>query len=384
MPKLGMAMKTGVVTKWLHQEGDAVTEGEDLVEISTKKITAMLPAPASGVLLRIVVPVKGEVPVSAVLGFIGEPGEELPEVPEPVAAAPAAAGAAAAPAAASGRAAPARAPGEVHASPAARRKAKELGIDIALVPPAEPGKRVSAEDVERFAEEGAVPLPAGKLEPFEGIRAVIAERLTESHTTMAQVTITRHVDAGGLVAQRARLADEIESATGVRLTFTDLLVRQVAALLVEHPFLNATLTEQGILLHEDVNIGVAVALEGGLLVPVIRAANERTLEEVVVERDRLASAARDGKLGLDELEGGTFDISNLGAFGADAFTPIVDPPQSAILGVGRITDQAAAVEGRVEVRPMMWLSLTFDHRILDGAPAAQFLTALSEALEALE
>lgn len=372
MPKLGMAMKKGIVTKWLKAEGDEVDAGEDLVEVSTQKINAVVPAPAGGVLLRIIVPVKGEVPVSAVLGFIGEPGEEVPEI--------------AAPAAPAGGGKAARVPGhsgeKVMASPAARRRAKELGVNIDLVPLPEAGKRLTAEDVERFAESPAAG-HASRIEPFEGIRAVIAERLTESQAATAHVTVTRQVNASGLVAERAQLEPGMEAATGVQLTYTDLLVYHCSRLLPDHPYLNASLTDQGIVLHADVDIGVAVALEGGLIVPVIRGAAALSLGEIVIERARLAEAARTGALALDELEGGTFDISNLGAFGADIFTPIIDPPQSAILGVGRIADQAAAVEGRVEVQPMMWLSLTFDHRILDGAPAALFLTELAATFEGL-
>ena len=378
MPKLGMAADKGVVTEWLKIEGDAVTEGEDLVEISTQKIDAVVPAPASGVLLKIVVPANTEVPVATVLGFVGDPGEAVPAVPEPTTDVPE-------PATQGGEPeARVSAPtGEkMLASPAARRRAKELGVDIRLVPSFEPGRRVSAADVERFVQSDAA-MALVRIEPFGGIREVIAERLVHSQSTMAQVTVTRLVDASGLVAERARLGPGMADTTGVRLTYTDLLVHHCGRLLPEHPHLNASLTDQGIVLHGDVNIGVAVALEGGLIVPVIRKAQEHSLEEIVVERTRLTDAARAGKLEVDDLEGGTFDISNLGAFGADAFTPIIDPPQSAILGVGRIADQPVAVEGRVEVRPTMWLSLTFDHRILDGAPAAEFLTALATTLEEL-
>jgi len=272
------------------------------------------------------------------------------------------------------------------ASPAARRRARELGVDIALVPPSAPGKRIMVEDVEGFAAapqaEPAEAAPAGRVVPFAGIRKVVAERLTESLRTMAQVTISREVEAGGLVARRAALAAGFEAATGVRLTYTDLLVELVAALLAEHPLLNATLTEQGIVCVPVVHMGVAVALEDGLIVPVIRDAGGRSLAEIARDRVDLAAKAQAGTLTLDEVEGGTFTISNLGSFGADAFTPIVNPPQCAILGVGRIVDKPVAVAGSVEVRPTLWLSLTFDHRIVDGAPAARFLQQLGDRLGA--
>ena len=384
MPKLGMAMKKGAVTKWLKAEGEAVQEGADLFELATEKITAVVPAPASGLLGRVVADKGTELPVGALLALIGEPGDTFPPKEELAASAPAVAPTAAPAAAPAADAVAAPASGEpAPASPAARRRAWELGVDIALVPPSAPGKRIMVEDVEAFAAAAeAQPAPAGRVVPFAGIRRVVAERLTESLQTMAQVTVAREVDAGGLVARRAALAAGFEAATGVRLTYTDLLVEIVARLLHDHPLLNATLTDQGIVCPDAVHMGVAVALEDGLIVPVIRDAASRPLAEIAQDRAELAAKAQAGTLSLDEVEGGTFTISNLGSFGADAFTPIVNPPQCAILGVGRIVDKPVAVAGRVEVRPMGWLSLTFDHRIVDGAPAARFLQELGDRLGA--
>jgi pyruvate dehydrogenase E2 component (dihydrolipoamide acetyltransferase) len=391
MPKLGMAMKKGTVTKWLSSEGDTVQEGADLFELATEKITAVVPAPAGGLLGRVVVDPGTELPVGALLALIGEPSDAFPPREE-LAGAPAAAAAEAAPAGAAAAAAPAASPrggGEgAPVSPAARRRARELGVDVTQVPPSAPGKRVMVEDVERFAAAAeaapseAAPAPEGQVVAFAGIRKVVAERLTESLRTMAQVTISREVDASGLVARRAALAAGFEAAAGVRLTYTDLLVETVARLLGDHPLLNATLTGQGIVVPPAVHMGVAVALEDGLIVPVVRDAGSRPLGELARDRADLAARAQAGTLTLDELEGGTFTISNLGSFGADAFTPIVNPPQCAILGVGRIVDKPVAVAGEVQVRPMMWLSLTFDHRIVDGAPAARFLQQLGDRLGA--
>ena len=372
MPKLGMAMKKGAVTKWLKAEGDTVSEGEELCELATEKITATVPAPASGMLGRIVAPAsRAELPVGALLALIGEPGDVFPTAEELAAIAPV----------------PTDAQTVSPASPAAKRRARELGVDVAQVPPAAPGKRVTTDDVEAFAAARTAPAAAetapgatGRMVPFEGIRRVVAERLSESLRTMAQVTISREVQVGGLVARRRELAPGFEAATGVRLTYTDLLVEAVARLLPEHALLNATLTDEGIKVAEAVHMGVAVALEDGLIVPVIRDAGTRPLGELARERARLSEKAQAGTLALDEVEGGTFTISNLGAFGADAFTPIVNPPQCAILGVGRIVDKPTVVDGQVTVCPTMWLSLTFDHRIVDGAPAARFLQALAGRL----
>ncbi|MDP3984318.1 MAG: 2-oxo acid dehydrogenase subunit E2, partial [Acidimicrobiia bacterium] len=254
MPKLGMAMKKGTVGKWLRAVGENVEAGEDLLEISTQKITATIPAPTAGVLLRIDVPEKAEVPVGTVLAYIGVPDEDLPE-PSVVPVTPVKATAAAAPAPA--RAARTTPTAEVQASPAARRMARDLEIDIALVSPSAPGRRVTTEDVERFAAEGGSAAIGVEVLPFEGIRAVVAERMTESLQTMAQVTITREVNATELVARREALAPGFEAAIGKRLSYTDLLVRETARLLPEHPILNSTLTEEGIVFQPEVHMGFA-------------------------------------------------------------------------------------------------------------------------------
>lgn len=383
MPKLGMSMKKGIVTRWLKNEGDAVGEGEDLLEIATDKVNAVVQVPASGVLGKIVMATKGFGPPGALLAFIGEPGEQFPEVAE---AEPAAVAATPQPSAvgAPPRAATVSGNG-VAASPAAKRRARELGVDIAAVPSAAAGKRITTDVVEAYAalrEAGAVG-PPGRLVPFEGVRGAVAEHMTSSLQQMAQVTITREVDASALVARRAALVAGFEAAVGVSLSYTDLLIQAVAGLLPKHPRVNSTADDAGIHEHEEVHVGFAVALEEGLIVPVIRDADKASLGIVAQARVELAGKCRDGSIGLDEIEGGTFTITNLGSFGADAFTPIVNPPQSAILGVGRIVERPGAVDGRVEVRPTMWLSLTFDHRSLDGAPAAKFLAELADALEGL-
>ena len=375
MPKLGMAMKKGTLKRWLVAEGGAVEQGKPLLEVMTEKINAVVESPGSGVLGRVVAAPGTELPVGALLALIGGPADTFPPAEElggaPAVAPPSAASSAAA-------------ASEVPASPAARRLARDLGLEIALVPPSAPGKRITTDDVEAFAAARAAVPPApgaaGRSIPFTGIRKVVAERLHDSLQSMAQVTISREADVTGLIRLRERLAPGFEAAGGIHLTYTDLLIDIVARLLTEHPQLNAALEGDAIVVSEAVHMGVAVALEDGLIVPVIREAHCRPLGEIARDRAELATKAQDGTLGLDEVEGGTFTISNLGAFGADSFTPIVNPPQCAILGVGRIVDKPLVVDGEVQVRPTMWLSLTFDHRLVDGAPAARFLQALADRL----
>jgi pyruvate dehydrogenase E2 component (dihydrolipoamide acetyltransferase) len=369
MPKLGMAMKAGLVTTWRVQEGEPVTEGAALLDIETEKIAAVVPAPATGVLGRVVAEVGAKLPVGALLALIGDPADVFPPKGELVTtAAPAAAAAAQ--------------PRDAPVSPAARRRAREIGVDVNLVPPSAPGKRVTSDDVDAYAAARAAGAAAAtRVVPFTGIRAVIAENLSASLREMAQVTVSRDTEVRGLVRRRAELAAGFEAATGIRLTYTDLLVETVARLLPEHPFLNAALTQEGIELFDTVNMGVAVALDDGLIVPVIRDAGTKSLGEIARERADLAARAQAGTLGIDDVEGGTFTVTNLGSFGADAFTPIVNPPQCAILGVGRLVGKPVVTrKGRVRARSTMWLSLTFDHRVVDGAPAARFLAALGERL----
>ena len=373
MPKLGMAMRQGVVTKWLKEDGATVKEGEPLLEIESEKITYQIEAPASGILHR-VAQEEETLPVGAILGYIAAPGEavpkpEKPSAPEAEAAAPAAEAVTQAPAA--------RSPdkGFVRASPVARRLAREHGIDLRQVKGTGPGGRIVEKDVRAFLEaQKAAPAPARAV-PFTGMRRTIARRMTESLQTMAQVTLFTEVDVTELVRLRERLRREFE------LTYTDLIIKAVARALEKHPRLNASLAGDEIRQHEEIHIGVAVALEEGLIVPVIRNANQKSLREIAQETKDLAQRAREGRLSVDEVTGSTFSVTNLGGYGIDGFTPIINPPEAAILGVGRIVEKPAAYRGQVALRHMMVLSLTFDHRIVDGAPAAAFLRTVAEMLE---
>ena len=428
MPKLGMAMTEGVVVKWLKQDGEPVEKGETIVVVMSKKITYEVEAPVSGI-LRIVAQPKETRAVGEVIGYITAPGEPLPEEEVAVAVTAPPEEKAVPPPPPAAKPAPPKEKKFVRASPAARRLARELGVDLAQVPGSGPGGRVTEADVRRFHEEEqarreavpavlATPLarkmakeegldlsrikgtgPGGKITeadvlraleerapeeaprrrviPFTGMRQAIAEQMMHSLHSMAQLTLTSKADVTALVELREALRARWEE----RISYTDLIVKAVALALREHPLLNATLVGEEIVLLDEVNIGVAVALEEGLIVPVVRQADKKSVREISHTIRDLAQRAREGTLNVDEVTGSTFTITNLGMYGIDAFTPIINPPEVAILGVGRITEELALVQGQVGVRSVMMLSLTIDHRVVDGAPAAAFLDTVRGYLE---
>lgn len=422
MPKLGMAMSEGTVVKWLKDDGAEVRAGEPIVVVMSKKITYEVESPAGGILRPIARPkdVRG---VGQVIGWVTAAGEEIPEIEveePPPEAAPAAAPAPPAPevAGAGGEAPPEkeRAP----SSPAARRLAKELGVDISRVTPS--GSRISEDDVRRYHEEQsrvvASPLarrmaeeegldlatiqgtgPGGRITeedvlraleagparpgalpsrlPFAGMRQAIAEQMVHSLSTMAQVSMSTRADVTELKATREALG----ARWGRKPSYTDFLVKAVVAALQEHPLLGARLEGDEIVMPTELNVGVAVALEDGLIVPVVRNADRLTLLEIGDRVQDLAERARRNALAVEEVTDGTITITNLGMYGIDAFTPIINPPEVAILGVGRIDQHLALVDGQVLARVVMTLSLTVDHRIVDGAPGAKFLQTLVGLLE---
>lgn len=369
MPKLGMAMKEGTLLQWLKQEDDPVERGDPIAEIESEKITSEVEAPASGILH----PVAGEgetVSVGELIAWITAPEESVPTTEEapPVEAEEVEREEVAEPAAP-----PREEKKFVPASPIARRLAQEHGIDLVQVEGTGPQGRITREDVERAIQETeAAP---GRTIPFAGMRRTIARRMTESVQTMAQVTEFTEVDVTELVRLRERLRRDFE------LTYTDLIIRASARALEKHPRLNASLDGDEIRVHDEIHIGMAVALEEGLIVPVIRNANRKTLREIARETKELAQRAREDALSVDEVTGSTFSVTNLGGYGIDGFTPIINPPEAAILGVGRIVEKPAAYRGAVVLRHMMVLSLTFDHRLVDGAPAAEFLHTVADMLD---
>jgi pyruvate dehydrogenase E2 component (dihydrolipoyllysine-residue acetyltransferase) len=407
LPRLGQGMEAGTIVRWLKSEGEPVSKGEPLFELDTDKVTQEVEAEADGVLLKIVLP-EGEADVGTTVAVIGSEGEDVSEL---VAGAAGGNGGAPAPAAAveaepraeepradePSRAeeaappteAPARAPGErVKASPLARRIARERGIDLASLTGTGPDGRIIAEDVEKAqaapapaAAPVAAPAPAGDVEIVEltSIRRTIARRLTEAwEAPVFQLTVT--ADCTELVASRERMVDLLREGE-TKPTVSDVLTRLVAAALLRHRPVNALFVDGKIQRYPTANVGIAVATPNGLVVPVIRDADRKSVQEIAAARADVVSRARGGKLQLADLEGGTFTISNLGMYGIEQFIAVLNPPQVAILAVGSIEDRPHAVEGRIEVAPTMTLTLTCDHRAIDGSEGAEFLGTVKALVE---
>jgi len=368
MPRLSLTMKEGTVVEWFKKEGDVVKKGEPLVEVVSEKVTYEVEAPASGVLRKIFAPKGTDVPVAGTLAIITAPDEELPEIEVAVAAPRIEVKEA--------LAAPERKPVErieerVIASPAAKRLAREHGIDLTHVSGTGPEGRIVEEDVRILIGEVKVTPRVREVMPLTGIKKTAAERVSLSARTAPQSTITMEVDMSNAVKIRER----------VQVSYTDMLVKAVAKALAEHPIINSTLENEKIRILADINVGVAVATERGLIVPVVYNADRKKLEEIASMLKELVEKAKQGRLTKEDLTGGTFTITNLGMYGVDVFTPIINPPETAILGVGRVVERPAIADGRIVVRPVMQLSLTFDHRVVDGAPAAEFLQKVKQVME---
>ncbi|NLD44245.1 MAG: 2-oxo acid dehydrogenase subunit E2 [Chloroflexi bacterium] len=442
LPKLGQTMEEGTIVEWLVKEGDAVNRGDILFEVESDKAVLEVESSQKGTLLKILVGADATVPVLTPVAVIGEPGEDIsallgesggggaaPGVPEPEAAVETAA-AEQEPAAVAPEPAPA---GRIVASPRARRLAGEKGVDLARVTGTGPEGRIIEADVQAWlaAQPAATPLaqrlaaregvalegitPAGtrvtagevaaasrpaapaavsvtaapvaaagpgEVTPMRGVRAIIAERMATSSQTTAAITIHSEVDATAFVAMRESLRDALRGELGFNVGYNDLLGVIVARCLVEFPYVNVQLTPEGIRQMPSVNLGLAVDSDRGLLVPVVRDAQTLGIREFARTFRELVERARVGKSNPDELTGGTFTITNLGMFGVDMFTPIINLPECAILGVGRIRPVPAVVDGQVVVRQKMWLSLTADHRLVDGGPAARFLQGIARYIEA--
>jgi pyruvate dehydrogenase E2 component (dihydrolipoamide acetyltransferase) len=411
LPRLGQGMESGTIVRWLKAEGDQVSKGEPLYELDTEKVTQEVEAEASGVLLKIAV-AEGEVDVGHTVAVIGEQGEDVSsfggngatsvaeDAQEEGSAAPAreeereegrraSTGFAEAigTALAGNGSAAAAAGGRIKASPLARRIARERGIDLASVRGTGPEGRIVAEDVERAAQAPApaaaptaAPVPAGEVEEvaLTSIRKTIARRLTEAwQAPVFQLRVS--ADMTEVTALRQKL---VESGLDPKPTVSDVLTKLVAVALLHHRELNAHFTGESIRRFPTANVGLAVAAPQGLVVPVIRSAERLTIAEIAAARAEVVARARDNKLKREDLEDGTFTISNLGMFGVEEFTAVLNPPQAAILAVGAIEPRSVVVDDDdLDVRPMMSMTLTCDHRAIDGADGALFLRTLKGFLE---
>ncbi|EIW20102.1 MULTISPECIES: dihydrolipoamide acetyltransferase family protein [Pelosinus] len=417
MPKLGMTMEEGTIVTWFKKVGESVAEGEILLEILTDKVNMEVEAPAAGQVLAIIAAEGDIVEVNKPIAYIGQPGEKVEShaaearkteeqhtaqvaatTPAPVQSAEGIGG-------------------KVKASPAAKRIAREEEIDLRAVPPSGPGGRIIAVDVtnykasplaQKIAQDKGVDLAevtgtgiGGKIvkadvenavtklgsktkgvrKPLAGMRKVIADHMADAWAA-PHVTHNMEVDMSGMVELRKKLIPGIEKRIGVKPSYNDLIIKVVAKALREYQqVINARLHSDGLEICDEVNVGMAVALPNGLVVPVIKNADTLSIEEITKRAKELATQAKEGKLLPDEMSGGTFTVTNLGMYGIDTFSPIVNAPEVCILGVGQLQDKVVAKAGEMIIQPRMSLSLSFDHRAVDGAQAAEFLRRIKELLE---
>jgi pyruvate dehydrogenase E2 component (dihydrolipoamide acetyltransferase) len=381
MPALEMAQETGKLLAWRKKEGDSVSKGEPLLEIETDKAVVEVEAPADGILAGIRAPEGAEIPVGQTIAWIVGPGEQPPNETGPAAPAARATSQSKSEQAATLTQVVASSPAvSTKISPKAKRLAKELGVDIGSLRGSGPGGEILASDVQGAGVIPADSTPNKSVEIPTTLGRIMAERTTQSWTTVPHFFLTRDVDATGLNQYRDKIIAQVESTNRVRVTHTDLLVGLVSRVLIKHPRMNANWSAEGIRLHGHVNMGVAIAVDDGVVAAVIHNAQAASLAEIATQRRDIAERARAGKLRPADIADATFTISNLGMYQVDRFCAIITPPQAAILAVGRIADRVVAVEGEPAVRPIISMTISCDHRVADGARAAMFLSDLAEAL----
>lgn len=386
MPKLTQTMEEGLIGRWHKKEGDAVEKGEPICEVETEKTVDEILAPESGILRKITAQPGLAVLVNQVVAIITAPDETLPELVEPIESPDKVVAGPRAKAETKIEEQEVKIPEEkkVKASPIAKNLAKEYGIDLSQIKSTGPDGRITREDVVRFVEEARLqpvapsPPEGVKIIPITGMRKTIADRLDMSMKTALHVPLTIEVDMTNALKLLEKLRSE---ETRVHITLTDILVKVVAETLEEYPIVNSIVDHEQIKVLGNINIGVAVALEDGLLVPVIHDANKKSVTEISTTLKELTNQVVTKKSLSKESSGGTFTISNLGMFGVDIFAPIINPPESAILGVGRVAKKPVIIDDEIAVKSMMTMTLVFDHRVMDGAFAARFLQALKKKLE---
>jgi pyruvate dehydrogenase E2 component (dihydrolipoamide acetyltransferase) len=404
MPALEMAQETGKLVSWLKKEGEPVRKGDMLLEVETDKAVVEIEAQSDGILGGVTARTGDVIPVGQTIAWLLKPGESVPQQAAAVqtgrtgaAAVSAASGAGAS--AGQSPAEPASAAG-ARISPKARRLAREHGVDISRITGSGPGGEILADDILKAASSGApiAPTSARTVAPTSGsaiaptsgsaiapeavssIGRIMAERTTESWTTVPHFFVSRDVDATALNSARSSLVPVIERSHGVKVTHTDLLVAAVARALRQHPRMNASWSNGSITLNQEINVALAMAVENAVVTAVIKGADRAALGDIAKQRNQLAERARANRLQPADITGATFTISNLGMFSVDAFTAIIVPPQAGILAVGAIADRVVAVDGMIGVRPTINLTLSSDHRVIDGAGAARFLSDVVKAI----
>jgi pyruvate dehydrogenase E2 component (dihydrolipoamide acetyltransferase) len=425
MPKFEMSQETATIIEWLKHEGDEIEKGEPLLMVETDKVAMEIESPAAGVLAGVRAHPEQVVPVTEIIAYVLEPGEQLPEETEPAASeaapsTPSARTVAATPVAqrmaethevdlqevtGSGRGGrisradidtylktredmPPSRPGKVRAVPGARRLAREMDIDLETVVGSGPRGRIQSGDVQRAAAEVATistVIPerptVRRTVPLAGMRRTIAERMLSSVRQAPQFAVEVDVDVSRAMAVVEDWRDGLSRSSGPRVTLTTVLVKACSWALVRHPMINAALLEDHIVEWEEVNVGVAVAVEDGLIVPVIHNADQLTINEIATRLTDIAARAQQGELRPEDVRMGTFTLSNLGMFGIDRFTAILNPPQAAILAVGRVSKRLLIEDDQTATRPLATFNLTADHRVVDGVLASRFLTDLRLAIE---
>jgi 2-oxoglutarate dehydrogenase E2 component (dihydrolipoamide succinyltransferase) len=407
MPQMGESIAEGTIIKWLKKVGDRVQRDEPIFEISTDKVDAEIPSPSAGTLAEIKVAEGATVAVQTVVALIETEAGAVASAPAAAAPAPAAAPPAAAPpapvAAAPVAAAPVRAAGapasveelrRTKSSPVVRKIAAEHGIEIASLSGSGIQGRVTKKDIVGYVESGAArpaaaagPRPAmvaGKREPMTTMRKKIAEHMILSRRTSAHVTALFEIDFSNIARQRAEKGKEFEERYGVKLTYTPIIAAAVVEALKDWPVMNASVDGDDVIYHAQVNLGIAVALDWGLIVPVIKNADEKNIAGIARAVNDLADRARRKKLTPDEVSGGTFTITNPGSYGALFGTPIINQPQVAIMGVGTIEKRPVVINDAIAIRTMAYLSISFDHRLIDGAVADQFMSDVKKRLETFQ
>lgn len=397
MPKLGLTMEFGKIEKWHKKEGDKVKAGEVLFEVMTDKVTIEVESYDSGILRKILKVEGEEVPVTEVVAYIGEEDEEIPQAEPELAAedkkkvevkkAEEAADKVKEISGISGEGA--------KISPLARKTAKEIGIDYKSerIAGSGPGGRIVKEDIIAYSKkkgkarkEEAAPVTTTGITikssgPLEGIRKVIAERMSYSRSNIPHIVLNAKADVTQLIALRKKFKVKILEKYGVKITYTDFILKSTAVALQENLEVNSTFSDGNYIIYDDVNIGVAVSLEGGLIVPIIFNCDRLEITDIAKKRIELVGKAREGKLSLEEISNGTFTVTDLGMYRIRSFSPIINPPQAAILAVGEIYTEPAVVKGKIEPKSFMDLSVSCDHRIIDGIVGAKFLRRIAELIK---